>query len=287
MRAVLYGALFLALVLPTPACAGGVATVEAVSHELLLATLYVQNAAEYDAATRMSYAAALAQLDAALADPRWTAAVEQEVTEAIGALPPAVILDVDETVLSNVAYQARLILDGGSYGSSTWLPWCEEAQATPIAGALEFCQAAAARGVAVFYVTNRRAVVDEATTRNLREVGFPLSDAEDWVLTRDERPDWTGDKTSRRAFVAERHRVIMAFGDNLGDFVAIEELDAAGRDAVVERHASWWGTRWFMIPNPMYGSWESELTKELPRDQRSPEQTLLHKRSLLDPARHD
>ena len=134
-------------------------------------------------------------------------------------------------------------------------------------------------------MTNRRVAVDEATTRNLRETGFPLSTDEDWVLSRDERPEWTGDKTSRRTFVAERYRVIMAFGDNLGDFVSIEDLDAAGRDAVVDRYASWWGTRWFMLPNPMYGSWESELTKELPRDQRSTEQKLEHKRGLLDPAR--
>lgn len=280
--------LFLALglaLLPSTTRAGGVEVAEDLSHELLLATLYVQRAAEFDATAQSVYRGALAQLDAALADPRWTAAVEQPVTDALGALPPAVILDVDETVLSNVAYQARLILDGGSYASATWIPWCKEERATPIAGALEFCQAAAARGVAVFYVTNRRVEVDEATTDNLRAAGFPLSETEDRVLTRDERPEWTSDKSSRRALIAERHRVIMAFGDNLGDFVAIDDLDEAERDAVVERHASWWGTRWFMLPNPMYGSWESVLLEDLPRDQRSPAQRLARKRAALDPAR--
>ncbi len=236
-----------------PSRAGGLA------HEGLMATLWAQEAAEFDALTRGVYNAATRALDALLADRSMSASLEQLEAGDYQDLPPAVILDVDETVLDNVAYQARLILDEDEYGPETWTAWCEERAAVPVPGALEFCRAADARGVAVFYVTNRRANVDEATTDNLRRQGFPLSDDEDRVLTRGEREGWTGDKTSRRAFVAERYRVVAMFGDNLGDFVDIEELGSEERDARVTAHADWWGQRWFVLPNPMYGSWDGTL----------------------------
>jgi len=224
-----------------------------------MATLWAQEAAEYDALTLGVYRSATRALDALLADRSMSASLEQLETGDYQDLPPAVILDVDETVLDNVAYQARLILDEDEYGSETWTAWCEERAAVPVPGALELCRAADARGVAVFYVTNRRANVDEATTDNLRLQGFPLSDDEDRVLTRGEREGWTGDKTSRRAFVAERYRVVAMFGDNLGDFVDIEDLGSEERDARVAAHADWWGQRWFVLPNPMYGSWDGTL----------------------------
>lgn len=274
------------LLVAPPSRAGGVDTAtENAHHELLLATLWVQRAAEYDAVNRTVFAAATSQLEAALADPTWTAAVEQATRTDFGTLPPAIILDVDETVLSNVAYQARMILDDTSFGSSTWNPWCDEEKAMPLSGAVEFLRAAAARGIAVFYVTNRGAEVRDATVENLRATGFPLSEQEQRVLTIDSTQGWGRDKTSRRTFVADRFRVLMAFGDNLGDFVDIEPLDEPQRDEVVERYASWWGSRWFMLPNPMYGSWESELIEALPREQRSVEQRLQRKREMLDPAR--
>ena len=115
------------------------------SLELLDATLYVQVSAEYRATAFQAYAQARAQLDAALADPTWTAALEQ--LDDVSGLPPAVILDVDETCLDNSEYEARLIRDGTSYGSETWDPWCLEASAQPVPGAVAFCNYAHARGV--------------------------------------------------------------------------------------------------------------------------------------------
>ena len=227
-------------------------------HEGLMATLWVQRAAEYDAISRAVYQSAAAQLERVLEDRDITAITEQ-LDQDYRDLPPAIILDVDETVLDNVEYQARLILSDGVYGSETWHPWCEERAATPVPGSLEFLRRADELGVAVFYVTNRRVVVDRATEDNLRALGYPLSDTEDRVLTRGEREEWTGDKTTRRAFVGEKYRVVMMFGDNLGDFIDIEDLGAAERDARVTEYGNWWGTRWFVLPNPMYGSWDEIL----------------------------
>ena len=51
----------------------------------------------------------------ALADPTWDALPKGERSGDAGKLPPAVIVDVDETVLDNSPFQARLIRDNGDF----------------------------------------------------------------------------------------------------------------------------------------------------------------------------
>lgn len=236
--------------IPAPAPAPPVA-----NRELLLATLWVQSAAEYEAGALQAYAAASDALERAVADPSWTAALEQEDAGA-SSLPPAVILDVDETVLDNSAFEARYLLDGGTFDLDDWHRWCEERIAAPVPGALEFTRHAASLGVRVFYVTNRRAVVLEATRDNLARHGFPLAADRETVLARGGRPGWdSSDKGPRRAAVAREFRVLLQVGDNLGDFLSGIETTPAERADLVERHRSWWGSRWIVLPNPMYGSW--------------------------------
>lgn len=239
------------------ACAtGGTETLG--HHPLTLATLYSQSSAEFDAATRTIYAAAWSQLDVALADTSQTALLEQE--DAYQSKPPAIILDVDETVLDNSPYEARLIEDGTSYPAG-WDEWCNQSAARSIPGALEFTQNAAERGVTVFYVTNRKAHLEDGTQANLEALGFPMAEGRDVLFMADERDEWTSDKTSRREFIAETHRVVMVFGDNLGDFMA--RADAKGipdqRHLSALRHSDRWGKQWFMLPNPMYGYWDGAV----------------------------
>lgn len=255
-------ALFLAMIGPLTGCAGsrsGSSTVPnpgpRETHELLHATLWVQRAAEFEAAGLQAYATAEAQLARALADPTWTAETSQ--TGGFGSLPPAVILDVDETTLDNSPFEARLIRDTAEYDSTTWNPWCREASAEPIPGALEFCQRAAGRGVTVFYLTNRRENLREATRRNLVRCGFPMVQGRETVITRaDADPS---DKLGRRQAIAKEFRVVLLVGDNLGDFISQDQLSTGEREAVAKRYADWWGIRWIMIPNPMYGDWEQAI----------------------------
>lgn len=201
------------------------------THELLNSVLWTQTAAEFKILAKQSYLRAQEALEKALNDPSWTAALEQEGR--FDMRPPAVILDVDETVLDNSPYEARLILRGAAFSTDTWHQWCEEARAPAIPGALEFTRYAAGKGVTVFYVTNRRHEVEEATRKNLETLGFPLDPKRDTLLTRGERPEWdTSDKTPRRKEVASGYRVLLLVGDNMGDFVPIER-------ASVEERARW------------------------------------------------
>ena len=221
------------------------------------ATLWVQTASEYRSVARSVYLAAARDLSFFLADSTSSAAVEQD--GAFFRLPPAVILDVDETVLDNSPYQARLLVTGQQYSSDTWAIWVDERIAESVPGALEFANGAARLGITVFYVTKRRASQESATRQNLSALGFPLRDDLDVVLTRDERPEWNGSKSSRRRFVADTHRVLMLVGDDLNDFVDVGGLTVAERDAVAEQYGGYWGERWRMLPNPTYGSWERAL----------------------------
>ncbi len=247
MAAPLAAALFMALA----GCAGGPAP-----DDRLNATLWMQQAVEYKAATDGVYALASIRLTEALADPAWTAVPDVQGGD-FGDLPPAIILDADETVLDNSAYQAGLIKTGGVYSSESWNAYANNGSAGAVPGAVAFTQAAAASGVTVFYVTNRDAVTEQGTANNLAALGFPMSDTVDTLMTRNEQPDWTSRKGTRRAAVAKDYRVLLLLGDNFGDFTDDYSGSSGERRAVYEAHSAHWGRDWLMLPNPAYGSWEA------------------------------
>jgi len=232
-----------------------------VRHENLNAVLWMQTAAEYRANSVAVYRGAQAWLGPALADTAWSAEPAQTVRGGFGALPPAVVLDADETVLDNSAYQARLVARDTVYDGRTWAAWVAEERAGAVPGALDYAREAERRGVRVVYLTNRRADEEASTARTLEALGFPVADG-DAVLTRGERPEWVAsDKGPRRAFVAARYRVVQYVGDNLGDFVSGENATVEARAALAASYEGFWGTRWFMLANPTYGSWEGALTQ--------------------------
>jgi acid phosphatase len=237
-----------------------------VGRETVNATLWMQRAAEYRIAAEQVYGLATERLTTAIAAPG-TAVVEQRGADpaTLARLPTAIIVDLDETVLDNSFYQARRALAGGEFDESSWDAWVSEGAAPAVPGAVEFLRAASRAGHKVFYVTNRscpRGTAPgagcpsrEATLRNLVALGLPDAGAPDALLQRGDRPEWSGSsKVSRRAWVAERYRIVALAGDDLHDFV--DRADYAQRR---EELAPLFGTRWFLLPNAMYGSWERAL----------------------------
>lgn len=222
-------------------------------HSILNATLWLQQSAEYRAVAMGTYAAATRSLDAALADPSWTAALEDDATSQ----PPAVILDLDETAIDNSPFQTRVIREGKTFDPKSWETWTTEAAAPAIPGALEFLRYAQSRGVTPFYITNRDAPAEApGTLANLQRLGYPLLENGSNLLLRGAREEWKSDKSTRRAHVASNYRVLLLLGDDLNDFANAREKSAAERETIIASNASRWGTQWFMLPNPMYGSWE-------------------------------
>ncbi len=212
--------------------------------ELVMATLWMQSSGEYAALSHQAFNLARMNLDRALAAP-----------EGSDRRPPAIIVDVDETVLDNTPYEAWLIANDENYASDSWAAWVDKASAVAMPGAKAFLDHAASRGVEVFYVTNRDDDQRDATLRNLARVGFPDADSEHLMPRTD-----ASDKTARRQQVAQSHWIILLMGDNLGDFSSgFDRATAQARRAAVNAQANAFGSRYIMLPNPAYGDWEGAL----------------------------
>ena len=236
------------------------------THESLNAALWTQTSAEYAANTLQAYQLAAANLDRALADPHWTAALEQQGDYA--ELPPAIMLDLDQTVLDTSSYNARIILEYGSHARQHFADWCRESVAPAIPGVKDFVDHAVVRGVAVIYISARREALRDCTSRNLRALGLPLPDQQHLLLN-DGTPATS--KTQQRDLTAEQYRLLLLVGDNLNDFVSGSKTDFDTRRALVDENARRWGREWIILPNPMYGNWEASLYDyeySLPRDER-------------------
>lgn len=244
------------------------------------ATLWVRNSSEYRAASETIYRAARDALSRGLADTAWTA--EPSQAGDVSALPPAVVMDIDETVLDNSEPQADMLLNGTCFDEfpSVWDEWLAKRRAPAIPGAAEFIQAARlakdveGRAVRIFFITNRecakRAGSEAAcpqqddTLANLEALGLGSATLADDLMLEGERPEWKSEKFARRQAVARTHRIVLNVGDDLADFLpAVRRSPVAERDRARCAHEAYWGQRWFLVPNPMYGSWLVALGPDL------------------------
>ena len=244
------------------------------------ATLWVRNSSEFRAASEGIYRNALMALERNLANTSWSA--EPGQVGSLDALPPAIVMDIDDTVLDNSEPQARMILAETcpDQFAAAWDAWVAERAAPAVPGAAGFIRAARAmkdpkgRPVRIFFITNRecgRRAGDDSgcpqetdTAENLRTLGLDAPTLAEDLMLKGERPDWPSEKISRRMAVAYGHRIVLNVGDDFGDF-----LPDVRRQSVVERerarcaHRDRWGTHWFLIPNPMYGSWQNVMGPDL------------------------
>ncbi len=225
-------------------------------NDLLNATLWMQRSVEYKATTLGIYTLAKEQLDKALADKNWTAVPDKQ-GENFGDKPPAIVLDADETVLDNSPYEASLVTRGTDFSPKEWTAYVKDGVTKAIPGAVEFTKYADSKGVKVFYVSNRTKEEEPASVENMKALGFPMGGNVDTFLSSGEQPDWHSPKENRVAFIAKDYRVMLMFGDNLGDFTDKYKGTHDERLQFYTDSAAHWGHDWFMLPDPEYGSWES------------------------------
>src|SRR5262245_53147850 len=210
------------------ACASaGAANPPETGRESLHATLWTQKAPEYRAIVEQVYK----QAEERIAKPSTGSASLEQASmsaEALARLPTAVVLDLDETVLDNTVYQARLLRDGTNYNPRTWGEWVAAGEAEDVPGARRFIARARELGHTVFYITNRDCTTPAptatdpcpaktATLRNLVALGIDATPDPQRLLLRAERPEWNNsNKTLRRAFVSANYRIVALVGDDLG-----------------------------------------------------------------------
>ena len=165
----------------------------------------------------------------------------------------AVIVDCDETILDNSRFEADLIKTGKVYPAG-WAEWIEAADAKATPGAVEFLNYVNSKKIDIFYVTNRLVGKEsEATIRNLKKLGFPQTEN---VIGKSD----SSSKESRRQKISETHHIVLLAGDTLADLSdAWDKKSIDERNENVDRLKAQFGNRYIVLPNPMYGDWESAI----------------------------
>ena len=244
MVVVLVGLIASGSLAPTQSFSHDTYTTQDLNQQLVMATLWMQASAEFRALCYQAFNLARMNLDAFLGSYS-------------GSKPVAVVVDADETVIDNSAYEAFLIGNDFGYSSKTWTPWMAAAQATAMPGAKAFLNYAKEKGVEIFYITNRKMVGYEGTEKNLKALGFPDVDKKHLLLRTK-----SSDKQARRDIVAKDYAIAFLMGDNLNDFLSVfrkKPMDA--RFAETDKIKDMWGKKFIMVPNPTYGDWEGAVYK--------------------------
>jgi len=169
--------------------------------------------------------------------------------------PRAIMTDIDETILNNSPYEVHQLLQGKDYDPDSWREWTAMGKADTVPGALHFLQFAFASGVEIFYVSNRGEDEREGTLKNLQYFNFPNADNAHLLLKQE-----TSSKEKRKNTIAETHNIVILMGDNLNDFSNLFERKSSDeREKVANDFAAEFGNRFIVLPNPVYGDWESSL----------------------------
>lgn len=220
-------------------------TTKDLNEEAILALSWVQNSAEFKALAYQAFN---------MAKLRWDMDIQKD--------KKCVIVDVDETIMDNSAFNAGLIGKDYGYENSTWKEWCNDMSAIAIPGAVDFLNHVVKTGGDVFYITNRKAQPEknmdltEVTMKNLKALGFPQIDEKHMLLR-----TGTPKKQPRRDRVTKMgYRIVLIMGDNLADFAArFDGQTMDERNAAVESVKEQFGNLFIVVPNPIYGNWESAV----------------------------
>jgi acid phosphatase len=225
---------------------------------------YMQTSAEYQACCLQIFQCAAMRLEALLRAARPRPG------------KPAVVMDLDETVLDNSAFQSFLYKDRLEYTDALW-DYYEDRYPQDVAlvpGARPFIDKAEALGVTVVFLSNRSEQYRKSTQAALGRLGIDVSKGADRLYLKPQ--GGSSDKSARREAAAARYNVLLFFGDSLRDFseaFAAQKLPADAppadylraiqrRAAQVDAAACHWGIDWFVLPNPVYGEWEKLLGKD-------------------------
>ena len=209
-------------------------TQQDLNDELMMAVGWMQNSAEYRELCYQAYNVALWQVKQAVAQHKQ------------GAKPLAIVLDADETVLDNSAFEAGLIDTDSAYSTKTWNEWCAAGEALAMPGATDFLQAVDKLGVQIMDTQY------EGSARNMKELGFPQVDKTHMLFK-----TTTSNKQPRYDAIEAKYNVVVYLGDNAGDLpLGTYHKKQTQRNAIVDAHKDKFGFKYIALPNPSYGDWE-------------------------------
>jgi len=237
------------------------------------ATKWISESYEYKASSIQAYNSAKNSIDRAIKDMNWTACIEQQnmvnqkkiyLSEFNEKEKYAVIFDIDETVLDNSLFQKTLVSRQVNFSRKLWNKWVMQMEAKSVPGVVNFIDYLDKKYPTIkkFFITNRKCSLLSngcpekiATIENLKKLGITVDKSD--ILLQGEKPEWGKDKISRRAFISKYYRILMIFGDNIFDFVPPNELESNFSVYFSKENETinYWGEKWFIFSNPIYGSW--------------------------------
>ena len=177
-----------------------------------------------------------------------------------GKKPLAVVLDVDETALLNVGFEADDAQRSGPYDEARWKRWEQSGadKVLPVPGAVETLDAARRAGIVVVFNSNRSEANAAQTVAALASAGLGEAELGKTLWLRGDGPNASG-KDIRRWAIAAKYCVVALVGDQLGDFTDL--FNPGGVPVPIRRNmatqtmvAALWGAGWFLLPNPVYGT---------------------------------
>lgn len=212
-----------------------------ITDDTVMAVLYHQKAAEVKALQYQAFMMAKEKLNR----------VKNQVKDLSN---KAVVVDIDETVLDNSPYTAKQVFTRTSYPID-WDLWVKKEIAKAIPGSLDFLNHADKLGFTIFYISNRKAHLYDATVNNLNALNYPQVKKEQILLR-----TGSSDKEERRQKVRENYDIVLFVGDNLGDFSSkFDKADQQKRDYYTTEFKNKFGEEFFVLPNSLYGAWLSAV----------------------------
>lgn len=188
----------------------------------------------------------------------------------------AMVLDIDETALMNLGYEADDSQRNGSYDQSRWDRWevGGAGAVEPVPGAYGAIRAARQAGVTVVFNSNRSAANASATAAALTNAGLGPVVHGDTLWLKGDAGSAVSGKDARRWLISTKYCVIAMAGDQLGDFSDL--FNAPGMTPMQRRQSTamplvrmLWGHGWFVLPNPVYGTGlKGNLDDVFPKDRR-------------------
>lgn len=265
-----------------------------------LAELWVQTSAEYRGLCYQAYAAAKDQFEDW--EPLLQKGTDGKAYLPGSSKPVAIILDLDETVIDNSGFQAFTVKTGSSYNPDIWNAWLEfqginKKAGRTLPGSVDFLNYVHDLGVTPIFISNRAVGSEKATIKVLERAGVDITDIDNRLFLRypeEERNEQArralkafdidanskagkaalageGEKEGRRLLTRQKYDVLAYFGDVYGDFEPFlymaEETQLRHfeqRQESADEHKELWGRTWFILPNPMYGSWS--IGEAIPKD---------------------
>lgn len=247
-------------------CLGFLISKPAMADESVSAIAWLQKSAEFKAIASQTFENAAQKLEKAVFDNNWTAAIEQFGQEGMQELPNAIILDLDDTLLSTMPYRGELALKNNQHSNTKFNAWVNTERANLVPHVLKLIKKASTLGVRVLLISDRicqpnprdPCPIKTKTLKILSRVS--LAFPKDQMFFRGEFSDWNQDQSSRRQFIAQRYRILMIIGDDINQMIPkASNLPASARVKLTAQYDEMWGNRWFLIPNPVYGGWRDTL----------------------------